>query len=192
MKRFLPTLILLALFCLPGVSAQTPGNSVADGLTAPLIFEDKAIEIHIGAIDINEKGEVFVEISGDFDIATKNAPANDPLALINYIMRVNAVADNATIDHSSLIGGEGGFHYNWKLDEGVTAKFRNLQFVFPVPEPGVIEQVIVSNDHCRATFDAKTKRLSEFVLLSIIRKSRCCKIVERNDKSAKRSVPERG
>ena len=120
-----------------------------------LIFEGQKFDINIGIIGINQDGNMFVEILGNFNVKSK-INTYDAVELVLKMMNVHVFINGTQYEAEGLAFGTGEISLKFNPEKGTTARLPNLIFIFKTNE--MPDKIIVSNDKSTLTFDGTTKK----------------------------------
>ena len=142
-----------AFACLMAQSAY----AAVPGQTGTIQYEGKKVQINIGEIGKDDKGNTTVEILSDFEVAVQVPETDMIVGALTKVIRVKILARNKTFEASTLSIKKGGIELTISAT-GMLAKVNTIVYVF---DTAVFpEKIMVYNEQDSSlAFDGKTKKI---------------------------------
>jgi predicted RNA-binding protein with TRAM domain len=146
--------LALAFVCLLVQSAY----AATAGQTGTIQYEGKKVQISIGEIGKNDKGQTTVEICTNFEVIIPDFSVDFAFKAITKVIQAKIVAKNKTFEASTLSTGEGKFRMSVVGNGKWLAKFEHIIYAFDTTVSP--EKIMVYNEQgASLAFSGKTRKI---------------------------------
>jgi hypothetical protein len=146
--------VLVLLFVCP----MAPSSAAAPDQTGTIQFAGKPIQVSIGEIGKDDKGNTTVQLFTDFEASVRGFNADAVLRAVLQEIRVKIVAQNKTFETSGFSIGGGNVNMTAAANGMVTAKIEQPTYHFDTAASP--EKIMVYNEQDSGlTFSGETKEI---------------------------------
>ena len=149
--------VLLALVLVFTCLTQ-PVYAADPGQTGTIQYEGKKVQVSIGEIDKDDKGNTTVQILTNFEVVLQGLDSNTAMAAFLKVIKVKIVARNETFEASSFSIKAGGMEMTVNAGGKMVTKISHGIYHF---DAAVLpEKIIIYNEQGSSlTFNGKTKKI---------------------------------